>query len=134
MFQKAFQTIKSSLGIETEQKAIALSDPDIAEIFNILPTASGIVINPTTAIRVPAVLQALRLISQACGSLPFKTYTETREVAKAHPSYNLVHGFANGWTSAGAFREALTTDALIHGAGYGLVLRNADGMLISVEK
>jgi HK97 family phage portal protein len=110
---------------------LPLSDPAAAfEIFGAVPSASGVTVNATTALRVPAVLHAVRLISETIGSLPCKLYREegeSKEAAKDHGGNRLVHNRANEWTSAGQLRVDLTTDALLHGAGYAEVVRFGDG-------
>ena len=114
----------------TETKSVTLTDPYAAEIFGIIPTASGANITPATAMRVPAVLQAVRLISETVGSLPCKTYRRTaegKEAASDHASYRITHRRANEWTSAAEFRTALTIDALLHGHGFAKVARYPDG-------
>src|SRR5690606_33493589 len=98
--------------------------------FGAYPTASGISVTANSALRVPAVLQAIRLISETVGSLPCKLYSEvdgSKEAAKDHPAYKLTHKRANDWTSAGQLRVELTADALMHGAGYAQVIRVGNG-------
>ncbi|MGP4752132.1 phage portal protein [Agrobacterium pusense] len=109
-----------------EQKAMSLLDERIGEMFGVLPTSSGVVVSGNSAMRVPAVLQAVRLISETLGSLPCKLYRETgdsKETAKDHPAHKITHIRANEWTSAGQLRIDLTVDALLHGAGYAQVVR-----------
>lgn len=123
-------SVKRFVGGGIEKKSIPLSDPSISEIFGVIPTASGAVVNSTTALHVPAVLQAVRLISETVGSLPCKLYAQdgdSKEAAKDHSAYRLVHGRANPWTSAGQLRVDLTADALLHGAGYAQIVRVGDG-------
>jgi HK97 family phage portal protein len=130
VLSKAFGSVKKAIGLGSEQKALPLSDPAIFEYFGIVPAASGITVTATTALHVPAVLHAVRLISETIGSLPCKLYREEgdgKEAAKDHGSYRLVHRFANEWTSAGQLRVSLTMDALMHGAGYAEVVRFGDG-------
>lgn len=130
MFRELVGSVKRSLSFGFERKSIPLSDPVVAEFFGALPTASGVSITPHTALRVPAVLQAVRLIAETVGSLPCKLYRDTdgsKEAAKDHAGNRLAHNRANGWTSAGHLRAQLTTDALLHGAGYGHVVRTGDG-------
>jgi hypothetical protein len=79
---------------------------------------------------VSAVLQAVRLIAENCGSTPVKAYrhlADGKEAAKNHPAYRIVHRAANEWTSAAEFRSMLTTDALMHGGGFARVVRYDDG-------
>nr|WP_184702506.1 phage portal protein [Aminobacter aganoensis] len=126
--RKAFNGVKKSLGYGSEQKALPLSDPAIAELFGVIPSASGVAVTASTALRVPAVLQAVRLISETVGSLPCKLYREegdSKEAAK-DTAYKLTHNRANDWTSAGQLRVDLTADALMHGAGYAQVARTSD--------
>lgn len=115
-------------GEPTEQKSVALIDSEAFGLFGVQPVASGVNVTSTTAMRVPAVRRAVSLISESVGCLPFKTYShDTREAAKDHPAFALVHDHANDWTSAEAFREQLTADALLRGHGFAQVARNAEG-------
>lgn len=114
---------------ETEQKSIPLSDPDIREMFGGNPH-NVTQVTGTSALEIPAVLQAIRLISETIGSLPVKLYREhanVKEVAKAHTAHKIVHKRANEWTGAGTIRTQLTSDALIYGNGFARVVRYADG-------
>jgi HK97 family phage portal protein len=128
--RNGFGRVVKALGFGSEQKAIPLSDPLALEIFGVIPTASGVSVTAETALRVPAVLQAVRLISENVGSVPCKLYRDqngSKEAAKDHPGNRLVHNRANPWTSAGQLRVDLTTDALMHGFGAAQVVRVGDG-------
>ncbi|MHA7882575.1 phage portal protein [Nitratireductor rhodophyticola] len=124
-----FGRVVKALGFGSEQKALPLSDPAILDLFGVVPAASGVTVSASTALHVPAVLHAVRLISETIGSLPCKLYREegdSKEAAKDHSANRLVHNRANPWTSAGQLRVDLTTDALMHGAGYAQVVRYGD--------
>lgn len=113
-----------------ERKAYSLVDKLTENIFGIRPTYTGTNISGTSALYIPAVLQAVRLISETIGSLPCKVYRETtdgKEAAKDHTAYRIAHKRANEWTGAGELRTALTADALIHGNGFAKVVRYPDG-------
>lgn len=119
-------TIKKAFGLSVEQKSYSLSDPVVAEIFGVRQTSSGVAINGRTALAVPAVLQAVRLISETIGSLPCKLYLDTdgsKTVEKEHPAYKLVHRRANEVLGAGRLRELITRDALLFGGGFARVQR-----------
>lgn len=125
-----FAPLAAVKALFAEKKAIPLSDPLALELFGAIPTHSGVNVSGTSALRVPAVLQAIRLIAETIGSLPVKAYRETdasKEAAKDHPAYRIVHLDANGWTSAGQLRTDLTLDALLHGNGFAQVVRYNDG-------
>lgn len=70
-------SLKKAIGLPVEQKAYSLSDAGIAELFGVRPTFSGVNMGGSSALYVPAVLQAVRLISETIGSLPCKVYRET---------------------------------------------------------
>lgn len=110
-----------------ETKALTLYDPDVFGLFGASPTASGIYVSGNSALRVPAVACATALISETIGAMPAKVHlTDTKEAAKDHAAYKLVHDEANDWTSAGQLRENLTLDALLTGNGYAHVTRLGD--------
>lgn len=137
MFRELVGSVKKSLGFVSDQKAIPLSDPAISELVGALPTASGVSVTAHTALRVPAVLQAVRLIAETVGSLPCKLYRDadgSKEAAKEHAGNRLAHYRVNGWTSAGHLRTLLTTDALLHGAGYAHVVRTGDGRPYEINR
>lgn len=132
-----FSGANKSLGLHVEQKAYSLSDPAINEIFGAIHTSSGVVVTCNSAMHVPAVLQAVRLISETIGSLPCKLYREagdSKEAAKDHPTHKISHSRANDWTSAGQLRIDLTVDALLHGAGYAQVVRASDDRPLELHR
>jgi len=134
---RILESVKRVIGGGIEKKSMSLTSPGIEELFGSVPVASGVSVTPASALRVPAVLQAVRLISETCGSTPVKLYRDTdgsKEAAKNHPAYRLVHGRANEWTSAGQLRIDLTADAILHGAGYAVVDRAADGRPIFLRR
>ena len=110
------------------EKALILTDPAAFELFGMTPTATGIYVSGNSALRVPAVACAVALISETIGAMPAEAHlSATKETAKEHAAYKLVHDEANEWTSAGQLREALTIDALLTGNGYAHVVRLSDG-------
>lgn len=130
MFAGIVSSAKKALGFSVEQKAYSLNDPAAFELVGVRPAYSGLSVSGATALYVPAVLQAVRLISETIGSLPCKVYRETtdgKEAAKDHSAYRIAHKRANEWTGAGELRTALTADALIHGNGFARVVRFEDG-------
>lgn len=116
-------------GQRLEQKSFLISDQSFS-ILGDTPTQSGKVVTGQNALKIPAVLQAVRLISETVGSLPCKLYTETdagKAQAKEHSAFRMVHSRANEWTSAGKLRQDLTADALLFGGGFARVIRLDDG-------
>lgn len=131
-------SIKRALGLtaEVEAKAFALSDPEALALFGGMPTASGLQVSPSSAMRVPAVACAVGLIAETIGALPAKLYLrEGKAVATGHPAYRLIHDEANEWTSAQGLRTAITTDALLNDkGGFAYVVRGADGRPLELQR
>ena len=129
MFEKLKNAVLKPRIQNAESKAYSLIDHGIHEVFGIRPTYTGINVSGASGLYIPAVLQAVRLISESIGSLPCKVYHETadgKEAAKDHTAYRITHKRANDWTSAGKIRIDLTVDALIHGNGFARVIRYPD--------
>ncbi|WP_108263676.1 phage portal protein [Mangrovicoccus ximenensis] len=126
-----FQSLRSAF----QKKAVGASTPAALPIFGITPTITGQNVTSENAMRVPAVKCAVSLISETTGGLPVKLHDrETREVEKDHPAYKLIHDEANPWTSAQVLREELTTDALLRGHGFALVIRNSLGEPLELHR
>ncbi|WP_062563651.1 phage portal protein [Paracoccus aminovorans] len=118
-----------------EEKAAGLSSPAAFEIFGIAPTITGQNITAEAAMRVPAVARAVSLIAEGAGNLPVKLFERgTRASVTDHPAYHLVHEAANPWTSAEALRTDLTADALKHGHGFAVVVRNSLGEALELHR
>lgn len=119
----------------TESKSFALNSPEAFQLFGGTHVRSGVVVNSTTALRVPAVSAAVGLISEACGNLPFKLHDKTsRKAQKDHPAYSLIRDEANPWTSAEELREQMTRDALLTGSGFAKVIRNSLGKPLELHR
>jgi len=118
----------------SEQKSIRLTDPEALALFGVLPATSGASVTAANALRVPAVRRAVSLIAESVATLPFKTYAADKAAAKDHPSYALVHDWANDWTSAEDLRELLTADALLTGHGFAQVIRNDAGRPLELHR
>lgn len=121
--------LKNKIGF-SERKSYALSDLSTLGLFAAHPPLNGVNVGGMAALYTPAVLQAVRLISETIGSLPVKLYREAdeaKECAKDHTAFRIVHRRANEWTGASAIRTEITADALIYGNGFAKVVRYDDG-------
>lgn len=118
--------LRSAFGFGDEKKANSLDDLQTLILFDIRSTASNIHVGPGNAVEVPAVSCAVGIISEKNGDIPFKLYkSDTRETARDHPAYKLIHDEANAFTSAAQLRVDLTVDALLHGDGHAFVVRSS---------
>jgi HK97 family phage portal protein len=95
-----------------------------------LETSAGELVSVETALKNPAVLRAVSLISNSAGMLPTYVYRvqadEDRSLAKDHPLYKLLLKQPNTYQSAYDFKLLLQQRALTKGDGYALILRAPD--------
>jgi HK97 family phage portal protein len=107
-----------------QKKDYDLSDPMLSAIFGHGSTLSGVGVGPDSALRVPAVNAAVRVISESVAALPlhlFKRSGETKSRDTDNPIYGLIHDRPNGWSSSFDLRQQLQTDVLLHGHGFAFV-------------
>ena len=121
-----------------EEKSVSIPDVETLELFTGRPSLAGPPVTPRTAMHVPAVAQAVRLISTTLGTLPFKVFKDADDGSsvpdKTHPAYKLVYKTPNAYQSAAAFRTQLTQDALLYGAGYALPGRDSNGVVVDMVR
>lgn len=92
-------------------------------------SSSGVPVTAGSAMRVPAVNAAVSLVAGTVGLLPCKLYKrdgDGKSPDTDHDAYALAHDDANDWQSAGKVRELITTDAILHGDGFGYVGKAGD--------
>jgi HK97 family phage portal protein len=106
----------------------SLDDPRVIDLLRDgYLAASGFTVNAETALRNPAMFRAVSLISNSIGMLPLNLINkETKEKAKEHPLYRLLHRKPNDWQSAFDFRGLMQLRALVYGNAFALILRNYD--------
>ncbi|MBR0906962.1 phage portal protein [Bradyrhizobium liaoningense] len=99
----------------------------LADQFPIFPnTTSGLSVDPHSAMRVPAVNAAVRVIAESVASLPvniLKLDGDSKTAARDHPVFRLIHYQPNEWQSSFDLRLQLQLDALLTGNGYAFVNR-----------
>jgi len=102
-----------------------LKDPRLAEFMragNV--TDSGAVITVATAMKNTTVLRCVSLISFAIGYLPLHLRDkETKEKAKDHPLFRVLHRRPNPWQTSFEFRSLMQQRALTHGNAYARIIR-----------
>ncbi len=96
-----------------------------------IPTASGMVVNEQTAMRISVVYRCVSLIAGTVASLPcevFRYSGERAELARMHPAYWLLHNEPNPLMTANAFWKNYLWWSLMRGNGYGLIDRARSGI------
>lgn len=85
------------------KSSFASPDAALLEMFGCTPTAAGVTVTVESALRVPAVQCAIRVVSEAVATLPAYVSQEVsgEYVRKPeHPAQALLSSEWNGWTSA----------------------------------
>ena len=133
MLQRVLHAIKP-----LETKSAVLSPLWGLDAFVAPTTLSGTAVNAVSAMNSTAYAAALRLFSDALGTMPVKLMRRLadggKEPATDHPLYDLIHDEANPWTSAGAARSGAITDAIQTGGGFLLVIRDRHGVPVELHR
>lgn len=101
------------------------------------PSATGLSINSTTAMRVSAVFAAVNLIAQDVAKLPLLVKEINPEDYSTsprydHPLYRLLHVRPNRWQTRFEFRELETVCLLLHGNSYTYKRYNSQGQIVEL--
>ena len=119
------------------RKSLANPSDDLYALFGLTPTASGIAVSAETALRVPAVGSAIRVISEAVACLDVMVKQVAADGTETdlptHPVLPLLHNEANGWTSGFELIRDLVIDALTDDrGGLAYVNRVGDGRVMEI--
>ncbi len=94
------------------------------------PTRSGVEVTTQSALYVPTVLAATRVICEGTAQLPrlikkieIKNGRKHSTPAYDHPAWHLLNKKPNTWMSAYEFIETLTLHAVLNGNGYAVKVR-----------
>lgn len=104
-----------------DQKSLANPDAALEEILGIGPASNGIMVTAGSALRVPTVNSAVRLISEAAATLDIGVVgigaDGVERPAIDHPAHSLLNIGPNGWTSGFEFIRDLMASALCRDDG-----------------
>jgi HK97 family phage portal protein len=98
-------------------------------------SASGKVVNTTTALQVSTVLACTRVIGEGIAQVPLKLMKvsadgRTRTPEKTHPLYELLANRPNDWQTSFEYRETVALHAVLTGNHYSFVNRsNRSGIM-----
>ncbi|WP_337175386.1 phage portal protein [Paludisphaera sp.] len=88
---------------------------------------AGMVVNPWTAVKFPALLAVLNVLATDVAALPCRVYRRQEDggrlIAADHPVDDLLNVSPDGETTAICWRQALMVHALLWGNGYAEIVR-----------
>lgn len=109
-----------------EQKSLAEPDGELLAMFTGITPGAGI--SAATALTVPAVAAAVRVISEAAATLDIRIIrTEDDADDNDHPVAKLLHGDVNDWTSGYELIRDLVAQALTSDQGGMAWVNRVDG-------
>jgi HK97 family phage portal protein len=123
--------ILKALGYEQRNMSPALTAMMLGET----PTASGVNVSETNAMRTSAVYACVRVLAESMASLPLITYRQTKagkERATNHRLYPILHDQPNSEMTAFEFRVAMMTSLLLWGNAYAEIETNARGDVLAL--
>lgn len=101
-----------------DQKSLAAPDGELLALFTGITPGAGI--STATALTVPAVAAAVRVISEAAATLDIRVIRKEGDSEaddNDHPVAKLLHGDVNDWTSGYELIRDLVAEALTRDAG-----------------
>lgn len=127
------QAISSAMGWRQspENPNVPLDDPSVLDVFGLEPSLSGARINERTSLGFAPVWSAVRLLSESIAFLPWRTMRRgadgSRDQARDHPVWPILHDAANPELTAYELMELLTSHVLTWGNGYAEIERDGAG-------
>lgn len=95
------------------------------------PTSSGVHVTDETALRVTAVLSAVKVIAESISTLPLMIFERQasgdKRPAPNHPLTEVLHTLSNEECTAQSVRETLSAHVLLRGNAYARVVRDRGG-------
>lgn len=99
-------------------------------------SASGIVVNPQTAMQSGAVYSCIQVLAQSIAMLPCNLYRKdkdgSRQVADDHPLHVLLHDQPNDWQTSVEFFEMMVASLALRGNAYAYVNRGRSGRVVEL--
>ncbi len=99
------------------------------------PTAAGPSVSEESALRFGAVYACVRIIAEDIASLPLITYRQqgrSKERARDHPLYTVLHDLANPETTSFEWREMMISHLLLWGNAYSEIEYSRNGEVLAL--
>jgi HK97 family phage portal protein len=118
-----------------ERRSLATPSKELLALFSSGPTASGMTVDPQTALQVPAVFACVQVLSQDVARTPIRfrqqTAPETYVDAVDHPLFEILGSLPNPELTAYQFQHALMWQLLLYGRAYAEIVR-VDGRIVAL--
>ena len=101
-------------------------------------TASGVEVDPNTALNASTVLACVRVLAETIAALPLITYRRfedkgrpSKERALLHPLYKVLHDSPNSEMTSFSWRERMITHLLLWGNSYDKIVKLQTGQAVA---
>ncbi len=99
-------------------------------------SASGIIVNPQTAMQAGAVYSCVQVLAQGVGMLPLNVYSGSpggaRAAARDHPLWPILHDQPNEYQTAPEFWEMVVLALCLRGNAYAFINRARSGRVVEL--
>lgn len=99
-------------------------------------SASGIVVNPQTAMQSAAVYACVKVLAESIGMLPMNLYQKntdgSRKLMLLHPLQQLLHDQPNDWQTSVEFWEMMVVSLSLRGNAYAYINRDRSGRVVEL--
>jgi HK97 family phage portal protein len=99
-------------------------------------SASGIVVNPQTAMQSAAVYSSCKVLCESIGMLPLNLYKKnsdgSRNLMSQHPLQQILHDQPNEWQTSVEFWEMMVLMLNLRGNAYAYVNRTRSGRIVEL--
>jgi len=99
-------------------------------------STSGKAVNERSSMQMTAVYACVRILAEAIAGLPLHLYrhgeNSSKQKAKDHPLYTLLHSEPNAEMTSFVFRETMMTHLLLWGNAYAQIIRNGKGQVAAL--
>jgi HK97 family phage portal protein len=117
------------------RKSVANAYDVLRELLGRSESASGKIVNASTAAEVSAVYGCLRVLGEDVGQVPLKLMRldgKKRIEAVEHPLFDLLANSPNGWQTSFEYREMLVWHVGLCGNSYSFINRGVRGSILEL--
>jgi len=116
-----------------QRRSLANPSDELLALFGAVPTAAAMSVTPETAMRLPVLYAAVKVLAESVAQLPLILYRRLddggKERATDHQLFAILHDQANPWTSSTEFRLFMQTQLCLRGNAFAFINRDGAGRI-----
>lgn len=131
-----WKTLTSHLSLKSSGPDWGTLERYLAWAFGGGASASGIIVNPQTAMQSAAVYSCVQVLAQSVGMLPLNVYAckpdGSKEEARNHPLWSILHDQPNDYQTIVEFLEMMVMALCLRGNAYAFINRTTSGRVVEL--